>query len=126
MPFLIEVTFPLHEKVSCSEEYKPKRFTAADEEEAVQVFQRAAEHPKGFDPNKGVEDLSKRIPLEAEDRETGRTVTAKWIDDACVRCRRDHGKVDPGWSLVKSGFLCPDCTVAVCPDDALVLGKVAS
>ena len=107
MTFLIEVTYPDHQNVSVSDEYKPKRFIKSEPEDAMQVFERESQ-PEPIDRN----------------RVTGRTVTAKQIPDGCSVCEREHHSTDPGWSLVKAGFLCPDCTVVVCPDDRSAVGAV--
>lgn len=118
MSYLLEITHPLHQNISCSLEYMPKRLVKETPEEAAQLF-REEISAKRFDLGAAVESLDKGVILSEVSRETGRTVTAKRIEDSCAICKRDCGKRDPGWSLVSAGFLCPDCTVAVCPDDAL-------
>lgn len=123
MTFLIEVTYPDHQNVSVSDEYKPKRFVESEPEDAMQVFERESQ-PEPIDRNRVVEGLTVGFHFKTTDRETGRTVTAKQIPEGCSVCEREHHSTDPGWSLVKAGFLCPDCTVAVCPDDRSAVGAV--
>jgi len=119
--FLIEVTHTA-ELYSVDSSFKPERFTAEESDQAAQIFMRKAEYPAGVDLGKVDEDLA--TPggqVSHTDRHAGRTVTARQIENACAKCKRDRLSNGVGWALTKQGFLCPDCTVAVCPDDFEVL-----
>jgi hypothetical protein len=111
---------------SVSAEYRARTLKANEPEQAADLFLIEADHPKGFNPNDLVIGLADGKSFKHED-ESGKKVEVKpaEVGQRCVRCTSPY-QGTPGWQKTTAGFLCPDCTVAVCPEDAEPVGKAVA
>lgn len=127
MSYRIEISFPLHRNVTLDPQYDPRSYTKDSPEDAAVAVQEEIA-PVSLDLSRAVERLHGGKLLVHEDKETGRKVIAydagAEIGERCVRCEGPF-QGTAGWGRTTAGLLCPDCTVAVCPDERVEISVPA-